>query len=192
MKRAMWFLVVLLSVFAAVSFGPFPSYAEVGNLVVMALDEDEGFPASSPTPALPVGHAPRYRVTYMSSQTIFANRTSTVVSITNNSPAWCSTAVDWRLGFGGTVCTTRLTLGPGQTGEHCSRLLPSAVSTCNVTCAPAVTAEGSAIVGSQSNIAACSAIAVSARTYHTTAGDAAVAAITDANIVKIFSGNTGD
>lgn len=144
-------------------------------------------------PELAVGHVARYRVTYTTSQTSAANRTSSVVSITNKSGVTCSTSVDWRIGFAGLACTTVLTLGPGQTGEHCSRPLPGAVSVCNRTCAvPLTTYEGSGIVGSNT-VVGCQNIAVSARTYHTTGStDSAVAAATDAKVVRIGVGNSGD
>jgi len=152
-----------------------------------------GAEPSSPTPQLPAGHLARYRVTYTSSQTTAANRTSTVVSITNQSGVRCVTSVDWRIGFAGLACTTVLTLGAGQTGEHCTRGLPVQVSACNATCVAAlVNYEGSAIVGSR-NIAGCQNIAVSARTYHTTGStDSAVAAATDAKVVRFGVGNAGD
>ena len=91
------------------------------------------------------------------------------------------------------ACTTTLVLGPGQTGEHCSRALPGAVTICNATCAPNLTAyEGSAIVGA-ANVSTCAALAISARTYHTTgATDTAVAAATDAKVVRINASNVGD
>ena len=144
-------------------------------------------------PALAPGHVARYRVTYTNSSTTTANRTATVVSITNQSTGSCSTSVDWRIGFGGVACTTTLVLGPGQTGEHCTRALPSPVTICNATCAPALTSyEGGAIVGA-ANVSTCAALAISARTYHTTgAADTAVAAATDAKVVRINASNAGD
>jgi hypothetical protein len=143
--------------------------------------------------ALPSGHTARYRVTYMKSNTTSAIRTSTVVSITNHSSLSCSTSVDWRVGFGGAACTTTVTLGPGQTGDHCSRSIPSGITSCNATCSPSLTFhEGSAIVGS-SSFSNCEKIAVSARTYYTTGStDGTVAAATDAKLVKIGFGNSGD
>jgi hypothetical protein len=130
----------------------------------------------------------------MNSQTTAAARSSTVISITNQSAgATCATSVDWRIGFGGVACTTTLVLGPGQTGEHCSRPLPGAIAVCNATCAPALTnSEGSAIIGSQ-NITGCNFIAVDGRIYHTTGtADGAVAAITNPHVVRITTGNAGD
>jgi len=147
-------------------------------------------PAAS---ALPAGHVPRYRVTYLNSQTGAPNRSATVVSITNQSNASCSTSVDWRVGFGGVSCTTTLTLGAGQTGEHCARSVPGAISVCNVTCSPELTSiEGSAVVGSI-NRGACNKIAVDARVYHTTGNaDDAVAAISNPKVVRFGLGNAGD
>lgn len=139
------------------------------------------------------GHIARYRITYFNSNTATANRSATVISVTNQGTATCATSVDWKIGFGGVTCTTVLSLGPGQTGEHCTRGLPSPVTVCNATCSPALTAaEGSAILGAE-NTTACSALAISARTYHTTgANDDAVAATTDAKVVRINVSNAGD
>jgi hypothetical protein len=145
-------------------------------------------------PSLAVGHVARYRLTYMTSQTTAANRTSTIISITNQrSSGSCQTSVDWRVGFGGVSCTTVLTLGPGQTGEHCSRPLPGQVAVCNATCAPALTnIEGNAVIGSR-NISGCNLIAVTGRIYHTTGStDGAVAATTNPHVVRIGAANAGD
>ena len=144
--------------------------------------------------SLAAGHVARYRLTYMHSQTGAANRSATVISITNQNAAGnCSTSVDWRIGFGGVACTTVLTLGPGQTGEHCSRPLPNTIVSCNATCAPAlIFTEGNAVIGSQ-NTTACSRIAVDGRLYHTTGStDSGVAATTNLNVVRIGAANAGD
>jgi len=149
--------------------------------------------AAARAPELPAGHVARYRLTYMTSQTATAIRTATVVSITNQSAATCVTSVDWRFGFGSTTCTTTLSLGPAQTGEHCSRGLPGAIASCNATCSPALTLiEGNAVIGS-TNVTGCDRIAVDARIYYTTgATDTAVSAVSNPNIVKRGLGNTGD
>ena len=155
---------------------------------------DRGPAAQAAAPELPAGHVPRYRLTYMTSQSLTAIRSATVVSITNQSGATCVTSVDWRFGLGGgAACTTTLSLGPAQTGEHCSRPLPDEIANCNATCSPALTAiEGNAVIGSR-NIAGCDRIAVDARIYYTTgATDTAVSAVSHPNIVKRGVGNIGD
>lgn len=186
---------LFLTAAAVLGCGMLSSNASAVDNVGLAPDagENAGLPADVIAPELPAGQAALYRITYMSSQTGTANRTSTVISITNNSTVTCGTGVDWRIGLGGIACTTSVLLGPGQTGEHCSRNLPFAVSACNATCSPILTnAEGSAIVG-VSTTTGCANIAVSARTYHTTGtGDTGVAAVTDAKVVRIRNGNIGD
>ena len=145
------------------------------------------------SPALAAGTVPRYVVTYMNSDTLSSPRTTTVISITNNSSVSCLTSVDWKFGFGGVSCTTSLSLGPGQTGEHCSRPLGTGDLVCNATCSPALTAiEGNAIVGS-TNILACSAIALEARTFYTTGStDGTLNAISPSKVVRFGQGNQGD
>jgi hypothetical protein len=143
-------------------------------------------------PQVPAGQIARYVATYMASLTGSGQRTATVVSITNNSSSTCTTAVDWKVGFGGVSCTTTLILAPGQTGEHCSRSINLGF-VCNATCSPELTAiEGNAIIGSTSG-SACAAIAVYARTLYTTgSSDETLNAVADANIVKVGAGNNGD
>lgn len=146
-----------------------------------------------PQAMLPPGHIARYRVTYMKSSTATPLRSGTVVSITNHGAAACATSVDWFIGFGGVACTTALTLGPGQTGEHCSRTLPASIVGCNATCAPVLAnQEGSALVGA-ANVAACSALAISARTHFTTGtNDENLSSTTDAKVVRAGGTNNGD
>jgi len=147
------------------------------------------------TPGASATLVSRYVATYMSSQTAFESspRSLTAVSITNNSSSTCDTSVDWKIGFEGIACTTTLTLGPGETGEHCSRDIRFAITSCNATCSPELTfAEGNAIIGSTKS-RSCEAIAVSARTYYTTGtSDETLNAITDAKIVRVGAGNHGD
>jgi hypothetical protein len=138
-------------------------------------------------------HLPRYIATYMNSQTRDPQRSATVVSITNDSSSTCESSVDWKIGFGGVACTTTLILNPGETGDHCSRSIPSTLTVCNVTCSPELTFdEGNAIIGS-TRASPCTAIAVSARTYYTTGtSDENLNAITDARIVRIGDGKDGN
>lgn len=164
--------------------------------IAIAQQADGGTPAvTSSATRLPAGTLARYRVTYMNSQAPTTGiRSSTIVSITNNSFNTCTTGVDWRVGFGGLACTTTLVLGPGQTGEHCSRNVPGTISVCNAICpgASGLFAEGNAVVGS-TVAPPCDRIQVSARTVYTTGtDDGNLTAITDAKVVKMPLGNIGD
>lgn len=173
--------------------------AQTGGLAIRGAAGDGGgnvdyaAQLAPPLPMLPAGHVPRYRITYMKSSTTAPLRSGTVISITNHGAAACSTSVDWFVGFGGVACTTTLNLGPGQTGEHCSRSLPSAIVGCNATCAPDLTAiEGSALVGA-ANVASCAALAISARTHFTTGtNDENLSSTSDAKVVRTGGTNNGD
>jgi hypothetical protein len=144
-------------------------------------------------PALPIGTVARYRVTYaISSTSVTALRSVSIVSITNQSPVTCTVAVDWRIGFGGVVCGTSFSLPAGFTADFCTRPIPGSLTTCNSTCPAPPSFEGNAFVGS-STTAGCEKIAVSARTVYTaTTSDSPVSAITDAKVVKFGLGNIGD
>jgi hypothetical protein len=165
------------------------------NDAAAAAAPDEDGPTSLAGPQLPAGYTARYRVTYFSSQTgVAALRSASIVSVTNHNTATCAVAVDWKLGLGGVVCTTAINVAPGNTVDFCTRTLPAGVTSCNSTCAaPGLTnAEGSAIVGSRT-VTGCERIAVSARTVYTqTTTDSPVSAITDAKVVRIGLGNSGD
>jgi hypothetical protein len=187
MGKAVWFLLF------ALTLGGYGLYPTAVLAQPAQPDIGDSGEVSAPVSALPAGHVARYRLTYMTSQTNTANRTSTVISITNHSTVSCSTSVDWRIGLGGLACTTTVTVAPGNTAEHCSRSLPFAVASCQATCSPALTnTEGSAIIGSV-NTAGCNLIAVDGRIYHTTGStDTAVAATTNPHVVRIGAANAGD
>jgi hypothetical protein len=159
-----------------------------------AANDDVGGPGiqslTSTSPMRTGRHLPRFIAAYMKSRTVDSPRSATVVSITNDSSVTCETSVDWKIGFNGVACTTTLTLAPGDTGDHCSRAIPDALTTCNATCSPELTFdEGNAIIGSAS-ASPCKAIAVSARTYYTTGtSDETLNAITDARIVRVGGGD---
>lgn len=180
---------------AYLSFAAFVALAASSTTTLAQQAADGKGLAASSAPRLPGGTLARYRVTYLNSQAPTSGiRSATIVSITNNSFNTCTTGVDWRVGFGGLACTTSLVLGPGQTGEHCSRNVPGTISICNSVCpgATGLFAEGSAIVGS-TTAPPCDRIQVSARTVYTTgANDENLTAITDAKIVKLPLGNIGD
>ena len=159
-------------------------------------DQPSASARATEAPQLGGGAIPRYRVTYFYSNTnaSFPPRNVSIVSITNQNIATCTVAVDWRVGFGGVPCSTFLALGPGNTADFCTRPIPFNVTACNSTC-PGVGltfTEGSAIVGS-TTATGCEKIAVSARTVYTGAtSDTSISAITDAKVVRWFSGNIGD
>jgi len=181
-------ILFLLLAFALGAYGLNPTAALAQPPDGSSGEEDLG-------PSLAAGHVARYRLTYMSSQTVTSIRSLTVISITNHKTSGsCSTSVDWRFGFAGVACTTVLTLGPGQTGEHCSRSLPASpiAAGCNATCAPGLTSiEGSAVIGS-TNSTSCALIAVDGRIFYTTGSDSGVAAISNPRIVRIGAANAGD
>jgi hypothetical protein len=155
---------------------------------------DDGGRGPRVLPPLATGTVGRYIVTYLKSRTDIAQRSATVISITNNSTAVCSTSVDWKVGFGGVSCTTNLSLAPGQTGEHCSRNLSGGgLASCNATCSPEQTfIEGNAIVGSTTGTT-CAKIAVYPRTFYTTGStDQTLNGVADAKLVAVGLGNAGD
>jgi len=147
--------------------------------------------------ALAPGHVAVFLVPYLKSHSGTADPSATVISISNVGGATaCPTSVDWKIGFGGTSCTTTLTLNGGlpvgDTGEHCSRGVPGDVASCNATCAPALGfIEGKAVIGTTP--ACVNRIAVDARLYHLGAnGDVPTNAIADLKVVRLPLGNKGD
>jgi hypothetical protein len=158
-----------------------------------AHDDGSGPETRLISPQIAAGQVRRYVATYMASRTAPSPRSATVVSITNGSSTTCGTSVDWKVGFGGVACTTSLTLGPGQTGEHCSRSINDGLAICNATCSPQLTGEeGNALIGSTIGTP-CAAIAVSARTFYTTgSADQTLNGVSDAKIVRVGAGNNGD
>jgi hypothetical protein len=115
---------------------------------------------------------------------------------TNDSPVTCSVSADWFAGFSNVIaCTTTISLASGFTADLCTRPVPSGVTICNSTCAPAETAiEGRARVASTADAAgACANIGVEARVYYLlgTTTDTGVAAVSNPNIVRVSEGNSG-
>jgi hypothetical protein len=148
-------------------------------------------------PLVPVGQTARYLATFMKSNTSTAIRSSTVVTVTNQSAGTCGVSVDWFAGLSNAIaCTTTASVPAGQTFDFCSRNIPTGVTTCNATCAPApglTLTEGRARVASSTFPATCNRIGVSARVYYTTGStDSSVSAITDSKIVRVGVGNSGD
>ena len=178
-----------MSLLVIAAFAGIPSASQAQQL------EDRGNAAITSSLRLAPGTIARYRVTYFrSSTTTPALRSASVVSVTNHNSATCTVSIDWNFGAGGTVCTTTLAIAPGNQLDFCSRSIPGGTTVCNSTCPGAgLTAhEGSAIVGSSTTVG-CDRIALSARTIYTsTTTDAPIDAITDAKVVRIGAGNSGD
>lgn len=135
----------------------------------------------------------RYRVTYYRSNTTLPIRSASVVSVTNQSNVTCSVAVTWKNQAGTNICALNIAVPAEGHRDFCTRPIPGLTTLCDATCVPALNAhEGSAIVGSSSTTG-CEKIAVSARTIYTsTSNDSPVDAITDAKIVRMNAGNSGD
>ena len=144
-----------------------------------------------PSPALAQDEVPVWLVPFMTSTAVGSINATTVITLSNQGTAFCSTVVEFRNASDSLACTTTIGLGPGQTLEHCSRGLPPQIVGCNATCSPQlVYNEGKAIVGMSSKCK--SKIAVDARVYHTDGNDGTVQAIAPVKVIKIGKSNTGD
>ena len=145
---------------------------------------------------LPAGHVAVFLIPYMRSHAGTADPSATIISLTNVAGTTaCPTSVAWALGFGGTSCTTTLSLAGGgkvgDTGEHCSRSVPGDVAVCNATCSPGLAfAEGKAVVGTTSTCV--NRIAVDARLHHMSVNDGPTTAIGSLKVVRLPYGNKGD
>lgn len=174
-----------------------PGACRASVIHTRAAGSHDGVSRTSAPAAFPAGTIARYRVTYFKSNTSDVNlRTASVISVTNHAPFGvnCTVAVDWKLGTGANACSTSVSVAPGATVDFCSRPVPAGVTTCNSTCPGAglTAVEGNAAIAS-TNSTDCARIAVSARTYYTASTtDSPVSAITDAKIVRVGNGNTGD
>ena len=145
---------------------------------------------------VPAGSTSRYAVTYMNSQTTSGFRSATVVSVSNQARVACSVTVEYFRGFEtAAACTTTATISPGFTHDFCSRAIPGGATTCNSTCAAALTFhEGRAKISSTADAEGhCASIAVDARLYHFsgTTTDSGVNAIANPAVVRIGQGNAG-
>src|SRR5262249_583028 len=148
--KGLWFLLVALALVSTGIYTP----------AVRAADDDDGSPASAAsaealnTQAIVIDAnatlIPIYRVTFMTSRTTDAIRTSTLVRVTNQGLSPCDIVVTWLRGLDPTpVCTTMLSLDSGFQTDFCSRAIPDALTSCNKTCAPELTFhEGTAVVAS--------------------------------------------
>lgn len=180
--------------------------------IALAQQKDQGLQinSASPTaatmtntvgapPPLTPGHRRLYLIGYLNSDTSEANRTATVISITNQAQGPCEVSVDWFKGLdpNSAVCATVTTINAGETQEHCSRDLPGAIAVCQSTCDPNLTfEEGKAVVNLHETCflsVDSRRLAVDARLYHTT-GDAddAVSGVTGLKVVRFGQGNRGD
>jgi hypothetical protein len=172
---------------AVVAIGGLPP----GALAQGADADDEVVVRSAPL--LPVGTVARYLVTWFKSSTGVVGSAS-FVSVTNQSDITCRIAVDWRINGVVTNLSQNLFAAPGQQVDFCTRatqgIATQAITTCNMTGA-LTSAEGNAIVGSAIT-PGCEKIAISARTVYTSNNDQFLDGITDAKVVKIGMGNTGD
>jgi hypothetical protein len=137
-------------------------------------------------PSLAVDQIPVYTVDFMRSISGTTIQVMTAISIVNEGTDDCPTSVDWF--FGGGVpptlaCTTTLTLSPKQALHHCSRSVGDTFVLCSASCSPALTFnQGRAVVGTTSKCK--SKIAVDARVYYTTSGDAQVTGVADVKVTN--------
>jgi len=193
MRKTLWWLLLVVIV---AGIGVFPTAQVAAQEPDDGSSDDyEALYQQAPYPQLPTGQVRRFLVTFMKSNTSTAIRTATVVSVTNQSlTATCSVSVDWFAGasaFTAPSATTNISVPPGRTVDHCSRPLPTGITTCNAQ-TNLTFLEGRAVIAS-TNSAACALVGASARVYYTTGTtDGAVAAITDSNIVRFGLANTGD
>jgi len=134
----------------------------------------------------------RYLVTYMNSQTGGRVRSSTVVSVTNQSDRINRVFVSFFKGFSDDSMAVGVAAFPipaHYTIDFSSRDLPGELTTCNAICSPElVFDEGRAIVSSM-----WPEIGVSSRVYYTAGDrDEDLLSITDSNIVVYGKYNQGD
>ena len=134
----------------------------------------------------------RYLVTYMNSQTGGKVRSSTIVSITNQSSKPNVITVSWFKGFVDNTSpsgSSTLVLPPDFTADFGSRDLPGELTVVNSLPSPELTFdEGRAIVSSR-----LPQIGVSARVYYTSGDrDEELLAITDSKVVRFGKQNLGD
>jgi hypothetical protein len=193
MKKTGWWLLLVVTLAGIGVFPTAPVAAQEAD--DGSIDRDAGVLDEHLYPQVPSGQVRRFLVTFMKSNTSTAVRTATVVSVTNQSlTASCYISVDWFAGasaYSAPSATTNILIPPGRTYDHCSRALPTGITTCNVQ-STLTYHEGRAVIAS-TNSTECSKVAASARVYYTTGTtDSAVAAITDSNIVRFGLPNNGD
>jgi hypothetical protein len=149
---------------------------------------------------------PRYRVTYIKSQTTGRpsdTRSATVITVVNQHSSSCSARVEWFNQDGTSACSSAaVPLNAGEAVQFCSRTLPGGISACNnvALCRLPSNISGTAVVYSSPLVVqgGCNRIAVEARVYYLgtnaagTAGDTPVTAISNSRVVFIGEANLGD
>jgi hypothetical protein len=135
---------------------------------------------------------PRYLVTYMNSQQGGRVSSSTVVTVTNQSPRPNVVTVTWFKGFSDNtspVGSSTLVIPPDFTVDFATRDLPGELTVVNSLPSPQLTFdEGRGIVSSR-----LPEIGVSARVYYTAGDkDEELLAITDSKVVRFGEANRGD
>jgi hypothetical protein len=142
--------------------------------------------------ALALPSVARYLVTYMNSQTAGRVRSSTIVTVTNQSTKPNVVTVSWFKGFtnnSSPVGSSTFIIPPDFTVDFGSRNLPPELTVVNSLPNPElVFDEGRAIVSSRRP-----RIGVSARVYYTSGDrDEELLAITDSKVVLFGKANLGD
>ena len=139
---------------------------------------------------LPLPSVPRYLVTYMNSQTGGRIRSTTVVSVTNQSRRSNLVTVSYFKGFSDNtspVGSSSFVIAPDFTVDFASRNLPGELTVTNSVPNPELTSdEGRAIVSSRRP-----EIGVGGRVYYTSGDRDELLSITDSNIVRFEEGNHG-
>ena len=142
--------------------------------------------------ALALAGVPRYLVTYMNSQAGGRVRSSTIVSVTNQSAKPNLVTVTWFVGFSDNsspVGSSSVVIPPDFTLDFGTRDLPGELTVVNSLPSPQlVFDEGRGIVSSR-----LPEIGVSARVYYTAGeNDEELLAITDSKLVRFGQANRGD
>ncbi|HET7489657.1 MAG TPA: hypothetical protein VFJ85_17145 [Acidimicrobiales bacterium] len=135
---------------------------------------------------------PRFLVTYMNSVVGGRIRSATVVSVTNRSEQPARVVVRWYKGFSddnNPVGTTAFSIPADYTVDFSSRNIPFELTTVNSVCNPElVFDEGRAVV-----LSSRARIGVSSRVYYTSGDkDEQLLAITDSEVVRYATGNSGE
>jgi len=147
---------------------------------------------------------PRYRVTYVKSQTTGAaseTRSATVITVVNQHSSSCTARVEWFGQNGDSACiSSAVPLAAGEAVQFCSRTLPGGISACTnrALCSSLPNAINGTAVVSSSPLSGCNLLAVEARVYYLgtnalgNTADSAVSAISNSRVVFIGEANLGD
>ena len=154
-------------------------------------DLTESEPAVGAPAAETLGHVNAWDVTFVKSRTGDTINSMTAIGIRNTGKNACQTAVDWSIGGGGVVCTTLLTISPGQSFQHCSRSVASGAVTCSATCDPEQTfVQGYATVTTTPTCK--SKLEVDARVYYLTGTPEQITGVVDPKVISAGKKNSGD